>query len=47
MLDTESDLVHFFKKSKDHKPYKSLSLKDGVLEDDLSTETDIIDEATG
>ena len=47
MLDTELDLVHFFKNTKDHKPYQTLSLNYGVLSDDLHLDTDIIDEATG
>ncbi len=47
MLDTELDLVHFFKKTIDHKPYQTLSLNYGVLSDDLHLDTDIIDEATG
>ena len=47
MLDTEADLVHFFRKTKDHKPYKTLSLKDGQLSDDLHLESDVIDEETG
>lgn len=47
MLDTETDLVHFFRKSKDNKPYQSLTLNKGVLSDDLHLDSDIIDEATG
>ena len=47
MLDTELELVHFFKKSVDNKPYQTMSLNYGVLSDDLHLETDIIDEDTG
>ena len=45
MLDTETDIVHFFRTSKDNKPYQSMSTQGGVLNHD--TETDIIDEVTG
>ena len=47
MLDTELELVHFFKKSVDNKPYQTMSLNYGVLSDDLHLDTDIIDEVTG
>lgn len=47
MLDTETDLVHFFRKTKDNKPYQSLSLNVGVLTNDLHTEQEIIDQNTG
>ena len=47
MVDTDTDLVHFFKHSNDNKPYQSLSLNNGELSDDLHVDTDIIDEATG
>ena len=47
MVDTDTDLVHFFKNSNDNKPYQSLSLNNGELSDDLNVDTDIIDEATG
>ena len=42
MLDTENDLVHFFKKASDSKPYQSLPLNGGILSEDV--ESDIIDE---
>ena len=47
MVDTDTDLVHFFKKTSDNKPYQSLSLNNGELTDDINVDTDIIDEATG
>ena len=47
MLDTGADLVHFFKKSTDTKPYQSLSLNNGELSDNLHLESDVIDETTG
>jgi len=47
MLDSETDLVHFFRKSSDSKPYQSLTLNGGILSDDLHLESDIVDEATG
>ena len=45
MLDTETDLVHFFRKSSDSEPYQSLSLNGGVLTDD--NDSDVVDEQTG
>ena len=45
MLDTDTDLVHFFRKSNDSKPYQSLSLNGGVLTDD--SDSDVVDEQTG
>ena len=42
MLDTETDLVHFFRKSSDSKPYQSLSLNGGVLTED--NDSDVVDE---
>ena len=47
ILDTEQYVVHFFKKSSDHKPYKTYALASGILNDDMSMETDVIDEETG
>ena len=47
MLDTDVDLVHFFRKTNDHKPYKTLPLRDGRLSDDLHLESDVIDAETG
>ena len=47
MVDTDTDLVHFFRKTNDNKPYQSLSLNNGELSDDLHVDTDIIDETTG
>lgn len=48
MLDTDCDVVHFFKNTTDNKPYQSYSLNHGVLTDNLSEEdTDIVDEETG
>ena len=47
MVDADTDLVHFFKKTSDNKPYQSLSLNNGELTDDINVDTDIIDEATG
>lgn len=46
MLDTDCDVVHFFKNTTDSKPYQSYSLNHGVLTD-LHQDTDIVDEATG
>ena len=34
MLDTETDLVHFFKKTKDLKPFQNLPLSNGILSDE-------------
>ena len=42
MLDTDTDLVHFFRKSSDSKPYQSLTLNGGEISDDV--DSDIIDE---
>ena len=47
MLDTETEIVHFFKKATSNKPYQSQELNNGVLTDDLNKETEIIDEETG
>lgn len=47
MLDSGTDLVHFFKKTSDSKPYQSLSLNGGILSDDLHLESEIVDEETG
>lgn len=45
MVDTDAHLAHFFRKSSDHKPSKSLALMGGVLTKDL--QADIVDETTG
>ena len=47
MLDTEANLVHFFRKSFDIKPYQTLALQNGTLSDDLHAETDVVNEETG
>ena len=47
MTDTEQYVVHFFKKSNDHKPYKTYSLASGILNNDDDLETDIVDEESG
>lgn len=47
MTDTEQYVVHFFKKSNDHKPYKTYSLAGGILNNDDDLETDIVDEESG
>ena len=45
MLDTDANLVHFFKKANDKKPYQTLSLAFGQIVKDDSEK--IIDEGTG
>ena len=47
VLDTESDLVHFFKKTNQTKPYQTLSLFYGVVMNDMNNEQIIIDKASG
>ena len=47
VLDTESDLVHFFKKTNQTKPYQTLSLYYGVVMNDMNNEQVIIDKANG
>ena len=47
MCDTEQHVVHFFRKSSDHKPHQTFSLAGGILNNDLHLETDIVDEMTG
>ena len=38
VLDTESHLVHFFKKNNQTKPYQTLSLQYGVVMNDMNNE---------
>ena len=36
MVDTQMDIVHFYRKANDLKPYQSLSLNHGFLLSDLA-----------
>ena len=47
VLDTESDLVHFFKKTNQTKPYQTLQLYYGVVMNDMNNEQVIVDKVTG
>ena len=47
VLDTESHLVHFFKKKCNTKPYQTLSLNYGVATNDANNEQVIVDKSLG
>ena len=47
VLDSESDLVHFFKKTNQTKPYQTLSLYSGIVMNDMNNEQKVVEKITG
>ena len=46
MLDTESNLVHFFKKENATHPYKTRTLRNGILKTDKANAPRVMDRKT-
>ena len=47
VLDSESDLVHFFKKTNQTKPYQTLSLYSGIVMNDMNNEQHVVEKISG